>query len=176
MNQERLTLVTTTAGMKSALFAMADDFCAAGEDHYCEILDDFDAFVPKQEDYSQGRNLADGHVPATMFWLVRDDGTVLGRANLRHRLTRALEKEGGHIGYAICPSQRRKGYGARILALALLEARAFGLTRVLVTCDTDNVASTRIIQKNGGVLASEGISERSGKPICRYWIDLVPTK
>jgi len=47
-----------------------------------------------------------------------------------------------------------------------------GLSRVLVTCDEDNLASRRVIEKNGGELASRGISERTGKPVLRYWIDL----
>jgi len=97
---------------------------------------------------------------------------VLGTMALRHYLTPLLEDVGGHIGYAIRPSERRKGYGTRILALTLERARAMGLGRVLVTCDTDNLGSARVIQRNGGALASEGHSVRTGTRVSRYWIDI----
>jgi len=58
-----------------------------------------------------------------------------------------------------------------MLALALTEARALGLTRVLITCDPKNLASVRVIQKNGGLLTSQGIAE-NGRPTARYWIEL----
>ena len=108
----------------------------------------------------------------TLFWLVRGGTAIVGTSQLRHTLTPDLEHEGGHIGYNIRPSQRRKGYGTRLLGLLLGKARGLGLQRVLLTCDTDNVASARIIEKNGGRLDSDGISGKSGKPISRYWIEL----
>ena len=108
----------------------------------------------------------------TTYWLVKDNEIVLGESRLRHRLTPALENEGGHIGYAIRPRQRRKGYGTCILRLTLEKARDMGLDRVLVTCDTDNLASARIIEKNGGALAGYGISPQSGIQVSQYWIDL----
>ena len=76
----------------------------------------------------------------------------------------------------IRPSQRRRGYGTRILALTLDKARLLGLERVLVTCDDDNLGSARIIEKNGGLLASKGLSTSSGVLIRRYWIALFPPK
>jgi predicted acetyltransferase len=83
-----------------------------------------------------------------------------------------LEIEGGHIGYAIRPSLRKMGYGTLILTLTLEKARALGLRGVLVTCDTENLGSARIIEKNGGVLESVAISPDSNKKISRYWIEI----
>jgi predicted acetyltransferase len=83
-----------------------------------------------------------------------------------------LEHYGGHIGYFIRPSERDKGYGTRMLILALDEARKLGLSQVMMTCNINNLASARGIEKNGGVLASQGISRVSGKLISRYWITL----
>ena len=110
-------------------------------------------------------------MPATTYWLVRPDGTILGQAGLRHRLTPALEDFGGHIGYAIRPSARGKGYGTKMLAMALDEARDMGLPRVLITCDPANIASVRVIQKNGGVVASKSVAY-TGRMTSRYWIEL----
>ncbi len=83
-----------------------------------------------------------------------------------------MEDVGGHIGYRIRPSERRKGYGTLILALTLAEARKLGLPRVLLTCDQDNIASARVIQANGGALASEGYSPQTQTLVSRYWIEL----
>ena len=71
---------------------------------------------------------------------------LIGVSSLRHHLTHALEHHGGHIGYAIRPSERRKGYGTRLLAMTL-DQHAMGFRRVLVTCDTDHIASARVIEK-----------------------------
>jgi predicted acetyltransferase len=83
-----------------------------------------------------------------------------------------LEEEGGHIGYDVRPSERRQGYGTLLLRLTLNQARALGLKRVLVTADTPNVASWRIIEKNGGVLHTEALSQQTGGLLRKYWIEL----
>ena len=153
--------------------AMAEEFRAEGEQkRYEEPIDDFAAYVRRLDEQSRGIGLAEGIVPSTTYWLVRHDGAMLGMSNLRHRLTPKIEDWGGHIGYAIRPSERRKGYGTQILALVLDKARELGLGRVLVTCDTKNTASTRIIQKHGGMLASESYSPNAERVTSRYWIDL----
>ena len=118
-------------------------------------------------------NVPPPYVPMSIYWLQLPDGTIAGESRLRHRLSESLIQEGGHIGYMIRPSQRGKGYGTLILKLTLEMAQARGLDRVLLTCHTDNLASSRIIVANGGRLDSEGVSSHSGKPISRYWIDLI---
>jgi predicted acetyltransferase len=91
---------------------------------------------------------------------------------LRQTLTSDLEEFGGHIGYDIRPSERRRGYGTQILRLTLDKAHRLGLKRVLVTSDSANIASWRIIEKNGGVLHSEAISQHTGELLRKYWIEL----
>jgi predicted acetyltransferase len=81
-----------------------------------------------------------------------------------------LEIEGGHIGYAIRPSQRLKGYGTEILRRTLLEAAKLGLHKVLVTCNADNLGSIKIILANGGIFDEEISSPHSKKKISRYWL------
>jgi len=137
-----------------------------------EALADPHAVLRREQDYARGRHLPDGYVPATTYWLVRDGQRVVARSSLRHRLTPHLEREGGHIGYGVRPSERGKGYGTAVCRLTLEKARALGLPRVLITCDTDNLASARIIEKNGGVFESEARSRQTGKMKRRYWIDL----
>jgi predicted acetyltransferase len=116
-------------------------------------------------------HVVDGFVPQTVFWLV-DGGTYVGRLSLRHRINDDLRRIGGHIGYDIRLSLRRRGYGTRALALGLEEARGVGVSRVLITCDKENIGSRRIIERNGGVLEDEiTLSDVDGVKL-RYWITL----
>ena len=112
------------------------------------------------------------HVPSTFLFAFV--GTrIVGRVSIRHSLNEYLERVGGHIGYVVVPEFRRRGYATAILRLALPIARAkcAGATRVLVTCDDDNIGSIRTIEKNGGVL--ENVVGGPGlKAKRRYWIDL----
>lgn len=103
-------------------------------------------------------------MPCTYLWIV-EGGTFLGSVAIRHELTDFLLNEGGHIGYSVRPSARRRGHAANALADALPIARELGITRVLLTCDEDNFASRGTIEKNGGVYEDS----RNGKR--RYWID-----
>lgn len=168
----RPCLATPSIHLKAAFLEMVDDFQKAGERYVHHDLArlDFVRFLSKLEDQQRGMNLPPGFVPMDSYWLVGSDGTIFGQSHLRHRLTPALKIEGGHIGYAIRPSARRQGHGTMILKLTLEKAHTLGLHRVMVTCDTDNIASGRIIEKNGGQLTGYSTSPRSGKTVSQYWI------
>ena len=104
-----------------------------------------------------------GHVPCTYLWIV-DGDTFLGSLAIRHELNDFLFNRGGHIGYSVRPSARRRGHAAAALANALPIARELGIARILLTCDEDNAGSRATIEKNGGVYEDS----RNGKR--RYWI------
>jgi predicted acetyltransferase len=113
-----------------------------------------------------------GRVHQTLSWIVEAD-QVVGFVSLRHDLTDFLAHVGGHIGYSVRPSARRRGHATRALGLALDQARALDLERVLLTCDDDNVASARTIESQGGVLEAvvDGRAYGYGD-VRRYWIAL----
>lgn len=111
------------------------------------------------------------YVRRRAFWLVDETGRILGGSGLRERGTPFLLYEGGHIGYDIRPSERRKGYGTLILALTLQKAREMGFKRVMLSCEPDYLPSVQVIVKNGGKFENTVISHR-GTPKARYWIDL----
>lgn len=163
-------LIEPTAELESEFLTMAEEYRTTGNDRYKPAIEDFPGFLRGLVSYSRGVDLPPGRVQASAFWLVRA-GHIIGRSTLRHYLTPELEPEGGHIDYDIRPSQRRRGYGTLILKLTLEKAKGLGLRRVLITCDLDNVASARIIEKNGGELHGQSISEESGKPVYQYWIE-----
>jgi predicted acetyltransferase len=107
-----------------------------------------------------------GWVTGTYLWMV-DDEEVVGRISLRHTLTPWLLEVGGHIGYAVRPTARRKGHATSALGLMLRVAGERGIDPVLVTCDDDNVGSRRVIEANGGVL--EDVRNRK----MRFWLPAV---
>lgn len=102
-------------------------------------------------------------VHQTMLWFV-EELEWLGRLAIRHDLTPALNELGGHIGYVVRPSARRNGYATQMLTQSLPIAAALGIDPALVTCDSDNVPSRKVIQAAGGELEDE----RHGK--LRFWV------
>ena len=132
---------------------------------------DFAGFVQHLKDESQGINMKSGRVPQTTYWIVDKDGYA-GRISIRHELNEKLLSIGGHIGYGIRPSKRGMGYGNKALELVLPKARAMGLKKVLLTCDSTNTASKKIIEANGGVLENEVPGEEGQPTKLRYWIEL----
>jgi predicted acetyltransferase len=121
--------------------------------------------------WSLGRQLQASWVPFTEWWIVAD-GLWSGRISFRHHLSESLERYGGHIGYIIRPAHRGRGITTAALALLLDQLRAAGPPRVLITCDTTNPASRRVIEKNGGVLQDVSLVAGRTVPTMRWWIDL----
>jgi predicted acetyltransferase len=104
-----------------------------------------------------------GYVPSTTLWWV-DGDRYLGRIAIRHRLTDGLRHKGGHIGYDVRPSARRRGHATAMLRAALQVARDLGIDRALLTTDPDNKASQRVIRNAGG----EPDGERGG--VSYFWL------
>jgi len=168
-----------------SFLAALDEFVAAGEDRHAslpslpaegtfpgvhftrEALEDpagFAAlvgFLLGQRDPATPRPRA--YVPATELWMAEGE-EFLGRISLRHELNELLFTWGGHIGYAVRPSARGRGLAAAALLDMLEVCREHGIDPVLITCDVDNIASQRTIEKAGGQYEDT----REGK--LRYWV------
>lgn len=128
-------------------------------------------FAPKPPTWINEKGEEVERVPQTTVWLVEGD-TFIGDAKIRHRLNDRLFKSGGHVGYGIRPTMRRKGYATEMLRLCLIWARDnLQLDRALLSCVEDNIASARVMEKNGGQLIDiTPHPYEEGKMQKRYWV------
>ncbi|WNS42482.1 GNAT family N-acetyltransferase [Paenibacillus sp. MMS20-IR301] len=124
---------------------------------------DFPGFIRERIHMAEGLDLPAHHVPQTTYWLLVDSRPV-GIGKLRHSLNEHLIRSGGHIGYAIRPGERGKGYGKLILGELIKAARQKGITVLLLTCDERNIPSRKVIEAHSGRL----VQAENGK--CAYHI------
>lgn len=169
-----LFLIEPTIEYQEEYIQMIEEWKATGGRMVSFVLrydySDFPQFLRKMNDLKEGIHLAENTVSSSTYWLVNAERTVIGAVNVRHRLNERLLRFGGHIGYGIRPSMRRKGYATELLRLSLLKAKDMNISKVLITCDKDNAGSAKTIMNNGGVLDSEELFD--GTEIQRYWITI----
>ncbi len=173
-----IRLVAPTADLAPSWRAGAAEFPAgavlhgysdqAWADEIPATVEGFTELVGALRDAERGIGLPGGWVPCTTYWIVDDSAPqdVLGSLSIRHTIdTDFLREYGGHIGYGVRPSARRRGVATGALRAALPKARDLALAQVLLTCDEDNRSSRATIERCGGVY------ERSAGTRRRYWID-----
>lgn len=177
-------LIQPTADLEGQYDTMLKDWISTGEQLVPFVLrydcKDFKGLIAQLENEAKGigpDSYGGKHehvmVPHSTYWLVDQENQILGVSNIRHELNENLRKLGGHIGYGITPSCRRKGNATLILKLSLIEARKMGIGDVLVSCHADNIGSAKSITNNGGEIDEE--FEHEGKVLQNYWIRQDPS-
>lgn len=130
-------------------------------------------FIKKCRDYEQKETLPSGRVIATQFLFVRQsDMRILGMIQVRHYFNDYLSRFGGHIGYSVRPTERKKGYAKQMLSGVLPYCRKIGLDKILITCNEDNTASEKTIISCGGVYESTLYEPNEDVNLKRFWIDI----
>ena len=126
-------------------------------------------FVERIGRHRRGIDLPPHRVPAA-FLVAWVGDEIVGRASIRLELNEYLATAGGHIGYAVLPRHRRRGYATQILQQSLVIARAEGIDDVLVTCSVDNIGSRTVIERCGGEFESTVHDPQEDVEKRRYWI------
>lgn len=132
---------------------------------------DYNDWLQTLESYRKRETCPSHFSPSDTFFLVNENNSLFGAISIRHYLNEELLRLGGHIGYGIRPTKRRKGYATTMLKLALEKCRDMGIKQVLITCDKDNIGSAKTIIANNGVLENE-LVEDNGNIVQRYWISM----
>lgn len=134
-------------------------------DKYKKALEAFEEYLNELDKLQRGEELPDDSVQTSNFWLIAE-GKVVGVVRVRH-----IEMDtAGHIGYDISPDYRNKGYGNQILKLALKKASDLGIKEAIVTCNIENAASKKIIEKNNGKLLGTIFDEEEDEFLFKYSI------
>ena len=123
----------------------------------------------EDEDYAKSINKC----PGKTFLLIREkDNRIVGTINIRWNLDEEMLKFGGHIGYGIRPTERRKGYNKLNLYMGLIEEQKLGVKRVMIDCAVDNIGSNKTIKALGGILERCEIDPYDNVETNVYWINV----
>lgn len=128
----------------------------------------------KMEDEEYAKSV--GRCQSRTFLLIREnDNKIVGTINVRWNLNEAMLRFGGHIGYGIRPTERRKGYNKINLYLGMLEAKKVGLEKVMLDCDVNNLGSDKTLKALGGKLERTEVDPSDGILTNVYWFDVDET-
>ena len=134
-------------------------------------LGDFAEFV-QMLDNCEHANLDKRYCSTTSYFVMNENGRLIGAVSLRHYLTIEGYNTWGHIGYGVRPTERRKGYASCMLKMMLEEAKNKKIYKVLIGCHTSNVGSIGVIENCNGKLDNiVKDPDHENETINRYWID-----
>lgn len=160
MNQNTLKLIEPCLEQQQEHEAMLQEFLKNDEPIIPRAMrikahETYQEFLQRTIDRKEGKNLPEQRVPASLFFLVNNKNKIVWCVNIRHKLNEWLEKIGGHIGYGIRPSERKKWYGSKALKLALEKCKELWIQQPILICDKENIWSAKVIENNGWILESE---------------------
>ena len=145
-----------------------DKFAGFGDINKYEDIHDW---LKNLELYKSWETVPEGSVPMVKYLGIREsDGKAVGIVSIRKSIDHpVLGLWGGHIGYCVRPTERNKGYCTQMLNYAITLCGLFGLKELMVTCNVNNIASARVIEKNKGEYDTT-ITVYKDLTVKRYWI------
>ena len=165
-SETSVRLVNPSVEYADSVMEAAREFAKENSQELSQALSlQFEQFVAGQLEQADPSKLNPDYVPATELWIVHGH-QFIGRISIRHYLNDALRRVGGHIGYAVRPTARKRGYATQALKMALSEARKLGLHEVMLTCDDNNIGSIKVIESAGGILVDRNTHDHVPK---RYY-------
>lgn len=175
-SEEPMRLIPPSLEYETEIWAFRHEFVVEGGPMDGSLslrrVKHIDEWLDQVEAFSSPETCPKACSPVSQYIYVREhDRKVIGAINNRFTLTDEVALF-GHVAYSICPSERRKGYATSMLRDILPMCRMQGMDEVVVTCFVDNIASRKVILRNGGVYESSVILPGSGKELERYKIFL----
>lgn len=136
--------------------------------------EDFSAMYIRLKNREQGINIHPRDVPSCLYWILdMKSEMIVGTLDMRYKIIGDYFDRLGHVAYYIKPSERKKGYATEALRQVLELYKIRKEKKILITCYKDNIASLKVIQKNGGILESEKADPQNSAHILqRWWIML----
>ena len=167
-------LVYPSIEHREMILAYMNETFAYGEEYINGVggnqnFNEYEDWLKREKQNHLGINLKDGFVPDTVYFYIEGD-KIVGVINIRHCLNEFLLKRGGHIGYSVAPSQRKKGYATAMLKEAIGICKKCDIYPILITCNKENTASRKTIEKCGGKLENEYYDKESKETYLRFWI------
>jgi len=164
-----IRLVRPNMTFKSQYKAMMDEWLAHGDRiNPAALLNNgntYETWLQWMDDDAHEDTCPPGSVPQTMYFAVHDDGKLIGAVTIRHRLNEATNNcsGGGHVGFGVRPTERRKGYAKEMLCLALKKLAKRGINDVILNCASDNIASEKTMLACGAVFQDEVMNDEGEK-------------
>ncbi len=136
--------------------------------------EDYSTMYMRLKNREQGINIHPRDVPSCLYWILdMKSGVIVGTLDMRYKITGDYFERLGHVAYYIKPRERKKGYATEALRQVLELYKIRKEKKILITCYKDNIASQKVIQKNGGILESEKEDPKNPNHIIqRWWIVL----
>lgn len=132
----------------------------------------FNDWIDDLEKNKYEKNLPESYSPHTLYLAINDNNKIVGAIGIRWKQVLVLMAFGGLIGYSVRPSQRGKGYASEMLKLALDKFKNTNIENILITCKDFNIASKKVIEKNGGIFENTYSNDDDGYTYLRYWIKI----
>ena len=131
----------------------------------------FETWLQWMDDDAHENTCPPESTPQTMYFAVRDDNKLVGAVTVRHKLNEQTNNSsgGGHVGFGVRPTERRKGYAKEILRLALKELAERGIKDVMINCASDNISSEKTILACGATFQDEVMNDKDERAK-RFWI------